>query len=117
MPHVVLEGMVSLDDCERDLVPFIVRDGGFLAKGERLYREREGHTILIETLVVDRGHTQKFFIQVARKSGGVIVRLEPLTDPEKTPGVRRALAVIAHRIRERSGAAYGTTNIDDYLIR
>ncbi len=116
MPHVVLEGRISLDECRRDLVPFIVRDGGFLAKGERLFRDGEDQTLLIETLVVDRGHTQKFFIQVARRPEGAIVRLEPLTDPEKTPGVRRALAVVAKRIRDRTGARYGRSNIEEFLI-
>ncbi len=117
MPHVILEGRVPLDECQRKLIPFIVRDGDFLVKGERLYREHGAPTILIETLVVDHGHTQKFFIQVAGRGEGAIIRLEPLTDPEKTHGVRRALAVVAHRILECTGSSYGKSNIDEYLIR
>lgn len=95
----------------------MVRDGGFIVKGERIFRDPEAQTLLIETLVVDRGHTQKFFIQIARRREDTIVRLESLTDPEKTPGVSRALAVVAHRLRESTGATYGKSNIEEYLIR
>ncbi|MFQ5878328.1 MAG: hypothetical protein ACE5JH_11715 [Acidobacteriota bacterium] len=117
MPHVVLEGRISIDDCRRLLGPFLVREGDRIVKGGRLYLERGGREALVETLVVDRGHTQKFFIQLCLRERGLIVRLEPLTDPEKTPGVRRAIAVVAHRIRRGTGCSYGTTNIENELIR
>ena len=117
MPHVVLEGRVSIDDCQRHFEPFVVREGERVVKVERFFREKESRAALIETLVVDRGHTQKFFIQLSPKGEGITVRLEPLTDPEKTTGVRRALALVAHRIREATGCSYGPTNIEDHLIR
>ncbi|HEU4401001.1 MAG TPA: hypothetical protein VFT43_02735 [Candidatus Polarisedimenticolia bacterium] len=116
MPHVVLEGPVSLEQCQARFEPFVVREGDLLVKVERFYRESAGRAALIETLVVDHGHTQKFFIQLSPRDGGLTVRLEPLTDPEKTTGVRRALALVAHRIRQTSGCAYGSTNLEEYLI-
>lgn len=117
MPHVVLQGPVTIDECQERFEPFVWRDGELLIKVERLYRERDGRAALIDTLVVDRGHTQKFFIQLSPKEGGLTVRLEPLTDPEKTTGVRRALALVAHRIKLASGCDYGRTNIEEFLIR
>ncbi len=117
MPHVVLEGRVTIDGCAARFEPFVVREGDGLVKVERFYRERDDRAALLETLVVDRGHTQKFFIQLSPKGEGLTVRLEPLTDPEKTPGVKRALAVVAHRIRQATGCAYGRTNIEEFLIR
>ncbi len=117
MPHVVLEGRVTIDDCQARFERFVVREGDLLVKVERFYRERDARSALVETLVVDRGHTQKFFIQLSPKGEGITVRLEPLTDPEKTAGVKRALALIAHRIREATGCAYGRTNIEEFLIR
>lgn len=117
MPHVVLEGRVTIGECAARFEPFVVRQGDALVKVERFYREREDRGALLETLVVDRGHTQKFFIQLSPKGEGLTVRLEPLTDPEKTPGVKRALAIVADRIRQATGCAYGSTNIEDFLIR
>ncbi|MBI4168756.1 MAG: hypothetical protein HY510_02320 [Acidobacteria bacterium] len=123
MPHVVLEGREArdgrlvIDEFAARFEPFVVREQDLLVKAERLYRERDGRAALVEVVVVERGFTQKFFIQLSPKDAGVTVRLEPLTDPEKTAGVRRAIALLAHRIVEVSGCVYGRTNIQEYLVR
>jgi len=117
VPHVVLRGKVTVDSYARIFEPFVVREGGSIVKVSRLYRELSGRTALLETLVVDRGHTQKFLILLAASDEGLTVRLEPMTDPEKTPGVRRALAIVAHRMHAAFGCPYGNTNIEEYLIR
>ena len=117
MPHVVLQGPISVMDCVGRFEPFVVREGDLIVKMDRCYKEVHDRAVLIETVVVDRGHTQKFFIQISGRKGGLTVRLEPLTDPEKGPGVRRAIALMAHRIRQATGCEYGSTNIKEYLIR
>ena len=116
LPDVVLSGAITIDECQRHFTPFVRRDGECIVKAERFYRERDGQAALVEMLVVDRGHAQKFFIHLSRRDGGVTVRLEPLTDPEKTPGVRRALAAVAELYARATGCDYGTSNIRDYLI-
>jgi hypothetical protein len=123
LPHVVLEGREArdgrlvIDEFAARFEPFVVREQDLLVKAERLYRERDGRAALVEVVVVERGFTQKFFIQLSPKDAGVTVRLEPLTDPEKTAGVRRAIALLAHRIVEVSGCVYGRTNIQEHLVR
>ena len=117
MPHVVLEGTITIDEAERRFEPFVHRDGSLIIKAERFYRERDARAALIEMIVVETGHTQKFFIQLSHRDDGVTVRLEPLTDPEKTRGVRRALAQVAHRLVAAGLARYGRTNIEDDLVR
>ncbi|HYS78933.1 MAG TPA: hypothetical protein VEO94_08850 [Candidatus Dormibacteraeota bacterium] len=117
MPHVVLEGRVTIDEAGRRFEPFVVRERDLVIKAERFYRERDGRAALVEMVVVGPGHTQRFFIQLAPRQDGLTVRLEPLTDPEKTPGVRRAIARVAHRLAAATGARYGNTNIEDDLIR
>lgn len=116
MPHVVLEGPITLDGCRRLQVPFVERDGERIVKVDRFYADTDGRAALLETLVVDRGHTQRFFIQLALRDGGLIVRLEPMTDPEKTAAVKRALAIVAHRLVLACGARYGSTNIPEHLL-
>jgi len=111
VPHVILEGPVTLADVVRRHEPFVTREEDLLVKTERLYVDTHGRAALLETLVVDRGHTQKFFILLEERPGGLMVRLEPLTDPEKSPGVKRALGIVAHRIREVTGCRFGSTNI------
>ena len=116
MPHVVLEGRITVDDAARHFEPFVVREGDLIVKAERFYREKDARAALIEIVVVEAGHTQKFFIQLSPRDAGLTVRLEPLTDPEKTPGIRRAIALVAQRLRLATGAVYGRTNIQEYLI-
>jgi hypothetical protein len=117
MPHVVLLGPVDLEGCARRFDPLVVREGDLVVKFDRCYVEIGGRAALIETLVAERGHTQKFFIQLSVKEDGLTVRLDPLTDPEKGPGVRRAIALVAHRVHQVTGCRYGNTNIDEYLVR
>jgi hypothetical protein len=117
VPHVVLEGRITVDDAARVFEPFVARQGDRIIKAERFYREKDGRAALIEMVVIEAGHTQKFFIQLSPRDAGLTVRLEPLTDPEKSPGVKSALAHVAHRLRSATGAAYGKTNIEEQLIR
>ena len=64
MPHVVLSGRVTLEQVADRFEPFVTRNGATVIKVERLYRERQDRAVLLETLVADHGHTQKFFIQL-----------------------------------------------------
>jgi hypothetical protein len=120
VPHVILDGRPGIEALEayvRRFEPVVFRDGDTIIKIERLYRERDGRGALLETVVAGPGHLQKFFIQLAPKKGELTVRLEPLTDPEKTPAVRRALALVAARVVEVGGCRYARGNIDEYLMR
>jgi hypothetical protein len=120
VPHIVLAGRpgaAALDAYAAVFEPFAVREGDLIVKVERLYRERDGRGALLETIVSQRGHTQKFFVQLAPKETELTVRLEPLTDPEKTPGVRRALALVAARVAGVAGCRVARTNIEAYLDR
>lgn len=116
MPHILLEGPASIPDLQAAHRPFTVREGERLVKVDRFYADERGVAALVETLVVERAHTQKFFIVVAVRPGGLSVRLEPMTDPEKSPGVKRALAIVAERLRRATGGRYGSTNIPEYLV-
>jgi hypothetical protein len=115
VPHVIVEGAVTLGGLQRDHVAFTVREAGRVVKVDRFYLDAQGQAALLETLVVDGGHTQKFFIQLTAREGGVMVRLEPMTDPEKSPVVKRALALVARRIRASCGGRFGGTNIAELL--
>ena len=117
MPHVVLEGEVDLAEVRDRFQGLFERSGDDLLKVETLYSEREGRELLLDTLVVESGHPQRFFIQVRRREGGLIVRLLPQTDPEKTDGVRHSLAMVAAFIRDLwpDRCRFGATNIGEFL--
>lgn len=116
MPHILVEGTIALAELARRHAPFAARSGGALVKCDRFYLESGGRTALVETLVSEAGHTQRFFVRLQARDDGVMVRCEPLTDPEKSPGVKRALALVAARVRAACGGRYGVTNLADYLV-
>jgi len=116
VPHILVEGPLTLGEVARRHTPSSRRLGDVLVKFDRLYLETGERAALLETVVVERGHPQRFFIQMAARDGGVMVRCEPLTDPEKTAAVKRALALAAHRLVVEAGGRYGSTNIAEFLI-
>ena len=117
MPHVVLEGEVDLAEVRDRFQGLLERSGDDVLKIDTLYVEREGRELLLDTLVVESGHPQRFFIQARRKGGGLTVRLLPQTDPEKTDGVKRSLARVATFIRDLrpDRCRFGATNIGEFL--
>ncbi len=117
MPHVILAGDVSIERARSVFEPFLTRDGDRIIKAERFYVERDGRAALVEMVVVDRGFTQKFFIQLAPRRDGLTVRLEPLTDPEKTPAVNRAIIEVAQRLVRATGCEVAGTNIENERVR
>ena len=119
VPHVVIEGTVALEEARASFEPIFQRDGDDILKIRTLYVSSGGEEALLDTLVVESGHRQHFLIQVRiREEGGATIRLLPLSDPEKTDGVKRALAQAAARVRglRPSTCSYGATNIQEFLI-
>lgn len=116
MPHVVVEGAVDLRRFVAAFEPIAEVGTDEVRKIGEVFLNRRGDTALLEALVIERGHRQRFFVLVSRKGQGVTVRLEPATQPEKTPGVKRLLAAVARQIRARfPNTRYGKTNLADSL--
>lgn len=74
-------------------------------------------TVLIEALAIENGKNQNFFVQLSQKKSSLTVRLLPLTDPEKTNGVKSIMALIAKQIKDsNANIVYGKNNLEDFLI-
>ena len=116
MPHVVIEDASDLAIACGDLTPRVVRDGSEILKVIDLYLNRTKHTALVDCVLVEEGRSQAFFVQLAQKERQVTVRLLPATDPEKTVGVKRVMALIARQIRATvAGSRFGKTNLQEFL--
>jgi len=117
MPHVVLENINSAQKAYESIVPFSQRiDGGILKVSDK-YINSSAQSVLIESIAVEAGKNQTFFIQLSEKKTSLTVRLLPLTDPEKTVGVKTIMACIAKQIKDSdSSIVYGKTNLDEYLL-
>ena len=116
MPHVVIEEAPDLVLACQGLKIAAVRNGSEILKVVDVYLNRSGHTALVDSVVVEEGRSRAFFVQLSQKDRQITVRLLPATDPDKTDGVKRLLALIASQLRESTaGSRFGKTNLQEFL--
>ncbi len=116
MPHVVVEGPVSLERLYQDFTPENLREGACIIKLRALYLSTTKTDALVECVVVEDGLPQDFYVMLSGRSSGITVRLDPKTDPQKTVGVKRLVALLGQRLKAQDPAcAYGVTNLTEYL--
>jgi hypothetical protein len=115
MPHAVLEGPVDLDSIFGSLQKKIHRGSDLIVRIEEYFANRSGDSVLARAVAVE-GNSQSFFILVSSKGNKTTIRLDPCTDPEKTDGVKLALAMMAKQIMEINPDLVVTkTNISQHL--
>lgn len=117
MPHIVLENINSTKAAFDAVQPFASKiDGGILKVVDKYINASE-QSALIESLAIENGVNQNFFVQLSQKKSSLTVRLLPRTDPEKTNGVKRIMANIAQQIKATDSVIeYGKTNLEDFLM-
>jgi hypothetical protein len=86
---------------------------------EKYFINQLGDMILAKAVAVDQ-KPQSFYIMVTNKNkeDKTTIRLDPITNPEKTDGVKIALALIAKRIQEIEKAHnlyVSKTNIQEFI--
>ncbi len=117
MPHVVLIGQLDIPDVFRTLEDIMNREDGRILKTGSRYIAADEKSIILEATVIEPGFKPlNFFALVGRRDDGIVVRIHPTTDPEKTDGVKMLLALIAKQIMAGfPGTEVGKTNLQDYL--
>jgi len=116
MPHVVIEEAGDLQGVYQAFTPIIQRGGTDILKVQEFYLARSGKEALLESIAIEQGVACNFFIQLKQHEKAITVRLLPATDPEKTPAVKKVMALVAGFIRTvYPGSRYGKTNLQEYL--
>ncbi len=116
MPHVVVEEAGDLQGLYRAFAPMLHRSNNEILKVQEFYLSRSGKDALLESVTIERGTACNFFVQLKLHENAITVRLLPATDPEKTPAVKKVMALVAAFIRTVSpGSRYGKTNLQEYL--
>jgi hypothetical protein len=113
VPHVVIEGDADLVAFARDWKPLVLRRGADVLRAGDCYLERSGRAVLIEALCIEAGRKQPFYLKLAQHDrGSVTVRIDPMTHPERSPGVRELVAHVGARLlRATPGARVGASNL------
>jgi len=116
MPHVVLNGKVNVEDIFVKMKPLFIRDVESVLKTASMYIERGKGSILVDSLVIEGGKKTSFLALIGGREDGVVVRIYPMFDVEKTDGVKRILAEIAKQLLEIfPELKLGATNLADWL--
>jgi hypothetical protein len=116
MPHVVIEEAGDLQTLYQAFTPIIQRTEGEILKVQDFYLSGIGKDALLESVAIEQGVARNFFVQLKLHDKAITVRLLPATDPEKTPAVKKVMALVATFIRTvYPGSRYGKTNLSEYL--
>ena len=116
MPHVVIEEALDLATACQSIDLAAVRNGSEILKVVDVFVNRSSRTALVDCVVVENGRSQAFFVQLAQKDRQITVRLLAATDPEKTTGVKRVIALIAKQVHAATaGSRFGATNLQEFL--
>ncbi len=117
MPHIVLEKAKSVKECFDAITPMMEKLPNGILKITDKYINNQETSALIESIAIEDGNSQNFFIQLSSKGDAVTVRLLPLTDPQKSKGVKTLMGIIAKKIKDSNGDIYyGKTNLQDFII-
>lgn len=96
--------------------PLFLRVGNKILKTLDIYIQRNKESFLVECLIVDSGLNTNFLAIISGRNDGVVVRLYPKVDVDKTDNVKQMLAEIAKQLIKSSPLLkVGETNLNDYL--
>ena len=116
MPHIVIEEAGNLQRVYQAFTPIIQRAGTDILKVQECYLGRSGKEALLESITIEPGLACNFFVQLKLHEKAITVQLLPATDPEKTPAVKKVMALVAGFIRPvYPGSRYGKTHRQEYL--
>ena len=114
MPHIVFENKIDLNDFSQKFLPIFNRDST-LIKIQTIFVDKDNFTALLPTVVIDDNH-QEFLIELSTRKDKTTIRLYPNTDPEKTDGVKMAMALLAEQIMNvYPNFKITKTNLSNYL--
>ncbi|UCF08821.1 MAG: hypothetical protein JSW28_03780 [Thermoplasmata archaeon] len=116
MPHVVLNGEVAIEDLFDKLEPIFKKKENGIIKTQASYLGKDKGSVLIESLAIEPGNKIEFFVLIGKRDDGIVVRLHPIPDIEKTDGVKQVLAEVAKHLRDKfPQLSVGKTNLSEFL--
>ena len=116
VPHVVLNGIIAIEDIFKELKPLFIRNEDSILKTAEIYLERGKNAILVDSLAIETDKKTIFLAMITGRDDGAVVRLYPKIEVEKTDGVKKILAELAKQLLSTYPELnIGETNLTDYL--
>ncbi len=103
VPHVVLSGRFYIREWSQAFSAIHEQIDAWIIKVDEIYVEHGGDRAILPAIVIEEGHPQTFYMRLSSTDSNqrLLIRLDPATDPIKTKGVKRAIALVAERLREQ----------------
>ena len=116
LPHVVLTGKINAEKAFDVLEDILVKRPDGILKTTNHYLDKNKQGILVESLAIQKGTKIGFLAMINNRDDGVVIRIYPGLDIEKTDGVKQILAEIAKQLLSKiSDIAIGKTNLQEFL--
>jgi hypothetical protein len=114
MPHVVFDKKIDLEEFLKQFQPITSRERGIIKLLDCFVNKNKDRAV-ITALVIDDIH-QDFLIELDAKESTTTLRLFPMTDPEKTVGIKTAMGLVAHSVLYVSpNTRIVRTNIEEFI--
>ena len=92
LPHVVFSRKIDLLVLSKNFTG-IFQKNPILIKISTIFVQNNGLSAILPTIVIDNMH-REFLIEISTTKLKTTIRLYPLTDPDKTDGVKSSLALL-----------------------
>ena len=113
MPHIVFDKKIDLKKLSEEFTKIFQKDSKII-KIENIFVDKDNQTALLPTVVIEK-KCQNFFIEISTTDNKSTIRLLPKTDPEKTPGVKTGIGLLAKLIQSIFDVQITKTNIRDFI--
>ncbi len=116
--HVVLRGNVKVREMFEKLEPIFVKNEKGILRTANIYIDRDGKSILIESLAIERAKKTQFLCMISAREDGIVVRVYPGFEVKKTNGVKRILVEVSHQLTKKiPQLTVGETNLSEYFTQ
>jgi hypothetical protein len=118
MPHVILNGPVSLQNFQRQFAPLETKWEHAVLKISDCYLNSRGNSLLLDCVVIDMGPPKVFLLQVVAENNRASVRLYGRADFERSNAVKQLICDVAAKLKALDPQIeYGNTNIPEFLVK
>jgi hypothetical protein len=120
VPHIVISGNLDFENIYREFKKNIHKldSKSIIIKYSDCLLNKDKNIILVNRVVIENQRSMSFYIMIMRKENQITIRLDPFTNPEKTFGVKKSLALIAIKILEEGNNLNITkTNLQDFIAQ
>ena len=118
MPHILFKGQCDFESVKNNFTKCTkMADDSWIVKYNTIYLSADGKQALIETASIRSGFIQTYYVMIEQKQEKVTIRVCPLTNVEKTFGVKRSIVYVANYVFEQCpDLVFDKSNLEKELL-